>query len=345
MAQLISATIYISPNTVTGVSVSVKGLPGSLSTTVSGEYLKVSYVGSAGSAKISATGYLDATTTLSDDATVYVTMHQDLPTFISKLSNGTDTYTIKDENAYHSGDLAPVATTGSYNSLTDTPAIPLVYNSTITFTQGGVTKGTITTNQSTAATIALDAGGGSVAVDNSTITKNASDEIQAVAVIDQNTGIIKPWSGTGAEYEDISEIDPDTLYITDDIGLPATEIGQITEDVNELNAHKVVEFQAPTAANNYTWYRKYADGWVEQGGYYAFNASRASTAQVANLPIEMQDTNYSVYLQIKSSAHNYQNGSGPVLLSQATTSISVQMNDEGSSTLDGFYWRVSGMAA
>ena len=43
--------------------------------------------------------------------------------FVSKLSNGTDTYTLKDENAYHIGDLATVATSGSYNDLLDKPTI------------------------------------------------------------------------------------------------------------------------------------------------------------------------------------------------------------------------------
>lgn len=38
--------------------------------------------------------------------------------------------------------------------------IPTVNNPTITFTQGGTTKGTITLNQSSNQTIALDAGGG-----------------------------------------------------------------------------------------------------------------------------------------------------------------------------------------
>lgn len=56
--------------------------------------------------------------------------------------------------------LSTVATTGDYNDLTNKPTIPTVGNGTITFTQGGATKGTITTNQSVDATIALDAGGG-----------------------------------------------------------------------------------------------------------------------------------------------------------------------------------------
>ena len=59
-----------------------------------------------------------------------------------------------------SSSLASVATTGSYNDLSGKPTIPTVNNPTITFTQGGTTKGTITLNQSTNQTIALDAGGG-----------------------------------------------------------------------------------------------------------------------------------------------------------------------------------------
>lgn len=53
--------------------------------------------------------------------------------------------------------LADVATSGDFDDLINQPTIG---NGTITFTQGGVTKGTITTNQTGNSTIALDAGGG-----------------------------------------------------------------------------------------------------------------------------------------------------------------------------------------
>lgn len=56
--------------------------------------------------------------------------------------------------------LATVATTGSYNDLSNKPTIPTVNNPTITITQGGVTKGSFTLNQASGDTIALDAGGG-----------------------------------------------------------------------------------------------------------------------------------------------------------------------------------------
>lgn len=55
-------------------------------------------------------------------------------------------------------------------------------------------------------------------------------------------------------------------------------IGAISEALNDkvdrdnrnvdtgAKADAVIDYQAPTAENDYTWYRKYASGWVEQGG-------------------------------------------------------------------------------
>ena len=108
----------------------------------------------------------------------------------------------------------------------DKTELPTVGNGTITITQGGVSKGTFTTNQSGNTTIALDAGGGSIdAIDGVTITKNSDDEIQAVATINANTaaGATNPvydWVGTLAEHQaqNIETLHPDWIcYITDDI--------------------------------------------------------------------------------------------------------------------------------
>ena len=56
--------------------------------------------------------------------------------------------------------LAPIATSGSYNDLSNKPTIPNVYNSTITINQGGTYKGSFKLNQENGAVIDLDAGGG-----------------------------------------------------------------------------------------------------------------------------------------------------------------------------------------
>ena len=55
----------------------------------------------------------------------------------------------------NTADLATVATSGSYNDLSNKPTIPTVNNATLTVTQNGTSKGTFTANQSTNATIAL----------------------------------------------------------------------------------------------------------------------------------------------------------------------------------------------
>ncbi|MBR3510484.1 MAG: hypothetical protein IKN73_00270 [Alphaproteobacteria bacterium] len=59
----------------------------------------------------------------------------------------------------------------------------------------------------------------------------------------------------------------------------------------------VVESQAPTSANNYTWYRKYKSGWVEQGG---IGQSVAQSSYNIIYPIQMRDTNYTLIAFAKS---------------------------------------------
>lgn len=68
---------------------------------------------------------------------------------------------------------------------------------------------------------------------------------------------------------------------------------QVLADVADLKDHRVIAFQAPTADNNYTWYKKYKDGSVEQGGVIATVSDAALTV---NLPVTMADTHYTVSL-------------------------------------------------
>lgn len=78
------------------------------------------------------------------------------------------------------------------------------------------------------------------------------------------------------------------------------ELGGITESLNDKadrdmrnidtisGADTVIEYRLPTAANNYTWYRKYKSGWVEQGGLTQNGVTNYT------LPVTMSDTNYYV---------------------------------------------------
>ena len=72
------------------------------------------------------------------------TVNIEVPTKTSDLTN--------DSNFVPSTDLATVATSGSYNDLTDTPAIPTVNNATLTIQRNGTNVQTFTANQSTNAT-------------------------------------------------------------------------------------------------------------------------------------------------------------------------------------------------
>ena len=192
-------------------------------------------------------------------------------------------------------------------------------------------------------------GGGSVDIDNSTITKNGSDQLQAVATINANTAVgatnpVYDWVGTLAEYtsQAVATNHPDWVcYITDDQTADAYEAYTKSQSNNLFvdKGHEVIDFQAPTAENNYTWYRKYADGWVEQGGTVENNSSASTTI---NLPITMSDTHYTVVLGGK-----YDNNSTIAMFnSKSTNSFVVTcQNYNHTDAARDFDWQVSGMAA
>jgi hypothetical protein len=123
-----------------------------------------------------------------------------------------------------------------------------------------------------------------------------------------------------------------------------TELFNGKADVSTV-AHVVTEFQAPTAANNYTWYRKYADGWVEQGGYYAYTTIDVNFQIV--LPVSMESANYTIITTLRNNNTN----AGFVNVDE-TSGVSatgfycriVNKASAGCSPL-GVYWQVSGMAA
>ena len=120
---------------------------------------------------------------------------------------------------------------------------------------------------------------------------------------------------------------------------------QVLADVAELKYDYVVASQAPTAANNYTWYRKYKSGWVEQGGkkLTSSNQNNWVTNTVA-LAIEMANTDYHVMLS-NCNLTNGAYGSGTHIPTKTTTSFDIsQFNVNGGSGSE-IVWEVKGMAA
>ena len=131
------------------------------------------YITSSGTAKT-----ISDTLPISKGGTGKTTGEDAANTLINSLATGTDTpndadYYISqyagggtDITSYHrrpmsalwnyiKSKLATVATSGSYNDLSNKPTIPSVGNGTITIKQAGTTKGTFTTNQSGNTTIEL----------------------------------------------------------------------------------------------------------------------------------------------------------------------------------------------
>ena len=109
-------------------------------------------------------------------------------------ANTVHTHTVS--QITNAGALASQNTVDYQTQVTNKPIIPTVGNGTITLTQGGVTKGTFTTNQSGNSTINLDAGGTSsftagnainisdntisVKYDGTTIGLNSSGQLQSL---------------------------------------------------------------------------------------------------------------------------------------------------------------------
>jgi hypothetical protein len=86
-------------------------------------------------------------------------------------------------------------------------------------------------------------------------------------------------------------------YTTDEIDAKIATVDAISSRVTALEGYDyVVAEQKPTASNNYTWYRKYKSGWVEQGGQVAVAKQAANTilSTDVSLPIIMSNAAYLV---------------------------------------------------
>lgn len=109
---------------------------------------------------------------------------------------------------------------------------------------------------------------------------------------------------------------------------------------NTAGADAVIEYQVPTAENGYTWYRRYASGWVEQGGV----APAEQNYQVV-LPFQMYDNNYYISItgfcfsgNYNAAIHNVRDGT------KTTTGFQIQCRDyNNGSYITSSTWEVKGM--
>lgn len=100
----------------------------------------------------------------------------------------------------------------------------------------------------------------------------------------------------------------------------------------------VVFFQAPTADNNYTWARKYASGWVEQG---VIGVQIGTSVYTFNLPITMASSTYEVLTSVADALNT--TAMSAKVWAKTTTSVQVRCTYQSGSISGDI--RVSGLAA
>lgn len=127
---------------------------------------------------------------------------------------------------------------------------------------------------------------------------------------------------------------------------------KMDRDGNNIASPKLpvflVDVQYPTAENGYTWYRKYSDGWVEQGGEQTVTsvADGSGTAgdNNVNLLVAMSDTHYWAMLNVSGGSSGWQYYNGLYVNGKTTSSMTVKVVS-GASSSTRMFWEVKGMAA
>lgn len=132
--------------------------------------------------------------------------------------------------------------------------------------------------------------------------------------------------------------------------MPDIDFGQMSEALNNktdrdmrnvdttAKADAVIDYQEPTAENNYTWYRKYKSGWVEQGGAFATVNTNYHRETVV-LPIEMSNTSYTCNVSCAST------GSAYMTLIETKSTTGFIMYNVINNVAYSATWFVAGMAA
>ena len=123
--------------------------------------------------------------------------------------------------------------------------------------------------------------------------------------------------------------------------------GLNAEMFNDLNAHKVISFQVPTASNGYTWYRKYADGWVEQGGRCTVPATNGLSGSSVNVtlpvPIATPEQATLAYNGMGSTEY-YANCENQATVKTTTVTIGRWNNGNPTAAARSYMWVLYGQA-
>lgn len=138
------------------------------------------------------------------------------------------------------------------------------------------------------------------------------------------------------------------------------DFGQMSEALNDKldrdgrnvdtvsGADVVIEYQLPTADNNYTWYRLYKSGWVEQGGISEIpsriNSGESQTTII--FPKSMSNSSYSAQMTFQNGGAFYAN-SQLTFRDKSTSNVKLEFYVNATGTTGTFpvCWEVKGMSA
>lgn len=143
---------------------------------------------------------------------------------------------------------------------------------------------------------------------------------------------------TGAIGEITVDTTNKTIRVHDGETAGGTPLARHDEISDLANADYVIEFQKPTAANNYVWYRKYKSGWVEQGGKCTTDETMA---RYITIPLNMNNLNYHVNACVFGTTNDRTITANVI----SQNKISVVVHDTGNEPATGsFIWIVYGFS-
>lgn len=159
--------------------------------------------------------------------------------------------------------------------------------------------------------------------------------LEKIALVNQNIAEV---SEQIESVDGITDLPDDVAALQESLSGLIGDLSDLADTVDsiELKTNSITDYlvdsQEPTADNNYTWYRKYDSGWVEQGGFGAKN-------EIITLAVTMKDTNYGALAGFCITGSN--NVSYSVNVDSKTTT-SFRIRSESSVSTNEAYWHVYG---
>lgn len=167
--------------------------------------------------------------------------------YISQYSGGGTTTTtyhrrpVKALFEYIKGKLSKVAVSGSYNDLSNKPAIPTVGNGTVTIKQAGTSKGTFSMNQSGNTTIELTDNNSWRGIQNNLTSTSTTDSLSANQgkILNESKLMHKTINTSKTDLNTLTETGIYHIVITDALNAPASNHGTLYVDTTVGTKYQV----------------------------------------------------------------------------------------------------------